>query len=172
MTYRHIYWGLLCVGPNDKNLMTKAVKTKHYLVRIVTPFAYKSIQEALKDEMVYRFEVLDERPFIMGFPNPVKEGEASYKVPDNCPMIDHISQKDWTRYRLIRLKGEEKVKEGKIASTAIDVGKPSGKAWKKIFPVLGIYPIEKVASSIVAMPDEKEKERSDAGTGKQGSRQL
>ena len=68
MVYRHIYWGRLDVGPNEDNLLTDAVKTKSYFVRIITPQFYRTMEEAAADEMEYRFEVFDDQPFITGIP--------------------------------------------------------------------------------------------------------
>jgi hypothetical protein len=51
MVYRHIYWGRLQVGPNEHNILTDAVKTKNYLVKIVTPASYQTKEAAEKDDM-------------------------------------------------------------------------------------------------------------------------
>ena len=66
MIYRHIYWGLLTVGPDEHNLLTDAVKKKNYLVKIVTPFAYKTKEEAAEDGFEYYFSVVDDHPCMLG----------------------------------------------------------------------------------------------------------
>ena len=169
MVYRHIYLGLLSIGPNDNNLLTKAVKTKHYLVRIVTPFMYGTKEEAQKDPMTYEFAVANGISRIIGFPGDLREDFEEGSIPETCPMIDMIRPKDWNRYRLLRLK----CKPGKDGDWINEIPgenvKPCGKKWNRLAPAMGRYPIEKVASSIIAFPDvsmeEMKEENKHAGHG-------
>ena len=154
MIYRHIYWGLLTVGPDEHNLLTDAVKEKNYLVKIVTPFAYKTKEEAAEDGFEYYFSVVDDHPCMLGLHHGLDDLiDAGVEVPMECPLRDKIEEKDWARYRLIRLKEAPESVIGNLEENAVHCGKPSGKAWKKIFPVIGIYHLKKVAYSIIALPD-------------------
>ena len=160
MVYRHIYWGLLTVGPDKGNLLTDAVKEKNYLVKIVTPFSYETKEEADRDGMKYWFCVTDDKPILLGLHKDLDEMvEKGMEVPDDCPLRDQIRQEDWSRYRLIRLKEHAKVAKGDFEEKALRCGKPVGKDWKKLFPVYGVYQLQKVARSVIALPDVEEGER-------------
>ena len=171
MVYRHIYWGRLQVGPNEFNMLTDAVKAKTYLVKIVTPASYHTKEAAEKDDMEYHFDVFDEEAFMVGLPKALQKAGMQGDLPCDCPLfdaIDVIDQNEWTRYRLIRIKDAKKA-QGKIDLETFDGGKPSGKNWKKLFPARGVYPIEKVAWSIIALPDVDSEVSGHADTCKQGS---
>ena len=137
MVYKHIYLGLLSIGPNDNNMLTEGVKTKNYLVRIVTPFVYASKEDAQEGHII-----------------------------ETCPMIDMIRQEDWTRYRLLRLKCDPERRGDWLSEIPDEDVKPCGKKWTRLAPAMGRYPIEKVACSIIAFPDVSMKEeKKDAGHG-------
>lgn len=104
MVYRHIYWGLLSIGPNKNNMLTEAVKTKYYLVKIITPFVYASEEEAKQDPTAYEFAIADGEARIIGLPGELWEDFKEGHIIETCPLIDMIGQEDWTRYRLLRLK--------------------------------------------------------------------
>ena len=154
MIYRHIYWGLLTVGPDKHNLLTGAVKEKNYLVKIVTPFEYKTKEEAEQDGIEYYFEVVDDHPCMLGLHHAL-DGliDEGMDIPESCPLRDKIEEEDWARYRLIRLMEKPEYVAENLEENAVRYGKPSGKAWKKIFPVIGIYHLKKAAYSIIALPD-------------------
>ena len=155
MVYRHIYWGLLCIGPDEDNLLTEAVKPKSYLIKIVTPVHYATKEEAEKDDMEYYFQVSNRGTVIKGVPGSFfRHEKESGMVPEECPRRDEIRQEDWTRYRIIRLK-ENPIAAGSHLAINGGGGKPCSKRWNKIFPVADIYPIKKVAYSVIAVPDVK-----------------
>ena len=167
MVYKHVYLGLLSIGPNDNNLLTEAVKTKHYLVRIVTPFVYGTKEEAQDDPMAYEFAVADGIARIIGLPAELWKEFKEGRILETCPMIDMIRPENWTRYRLLRLKCEPDKDGDWISEIPDEAVKPCGKNWNRLAPAMGRYPIEKVASSIIAFPDVsiKEEERKHAGRG-------
>ena len=154
MIYRHIYWGLLTVGPDESNLLTSAVKEKSYLVKIVTPFEYKTKENAAEDGFEYYFQVIDDHPVILGWHHGLDDliGEDA-DIPGSCPLRDKISEENWARYRLIRLYDDTGSMAGDLEKNVIRFGRPSRKAWRKIFPVIGIYHLKKVAYSVIAIPD-------------------
>lgn len=167
MVYKHIYLGLLSIGPNDNNLLTEAVKEKNYLVRIVTPFVYATEEEAQKDPMAYEFAIADGEARIIGLPEKLWEDLREGNIMETCPMIDMIGQEDWTRYRLLRLKCDPGKSWDWLSEIPDEEVKPCGKKWTKLAPAMGRYPIEKVASSIIAFPGVSIKEeKKDAGHGK------
>ena len=172
MVYRHIYWGLLSIGPNENNLLTEAVKTKYYLVKIVTPFVYATKEEAQQDPMEYEFVTVDEGSRIVGLPGELWEAFEEGGISEDCPMIDIFGQRDWPRYRLLRLMTDPGKSEDWLSEILDERVKPFGKNWNKLAPAMGRYPIDKVASSIIAIPDvsmkelkEIKEEKKDAGHG-------
>ena len=154
MVYRHIYWGLLSVGPDKDNLITNAVKEKNYLVKIVTPRMYRTREEAEKDGFEYYFQVADDHPSLIGRHKDFDElMEKGFEGVEPGPYHDVILEEDWPRYRLIRLYEDPLKGLGSLEENAFRFGKPSGKDWYKIFPVMGIYHLKKAAYSVVALPD-------------------
>ena len=154
MIYRHTYWGLLSVGPDEHNLLTSAVKEKNYLGKIVTPFEYKTKEEAVGDAFEYYFQVVDDHPVILGIHHALDERiEEGWDIPEGCPLRDKISEENWARYRLIRLYDAPENMAGDLEGNVLKYGRPSEKAWRKIFPVIGIYHLKKVAYSVIAIPD-------------------
>ena len=159
MVYRHVFWGCLQVGPGGDSMITEAVKTKKYLVRIVTPASYETKEEAKEDEMEYEFCVFGKDPYLFGLPASMKEQQKDSIPPEECPKVDLIRQSDWTRYRMIRIRDMTLDEIGRLGRGPVSLARPTGKKWKKLFPVYGKYPITKVAWSIIAIPDaEKEEE--------------
>ena len=156
MVYRHIYWGLLQIGPESQSMLTEAVKRRNYLIKIVTPDIYKTKEDAREDLMEYSFHVGVDDVSLFGFisrkKTPEREGE------DLLKNFDVIKEKDWTKYQMIRLYDDTKITEGRISERLCECGYASAKHWKKIFPVIGTYPVKKVASTIIALPDVKELE--------------
>ena len=166
MVYKHIYLGLLSIGPNDNNMLTEGVKTKNYLVRIVTPFVYASKEDAQKDPMDYEFAIADGEARLIGLPGELWEDFDEGHIIETCPMIDMIRQEDWTRYRLLRLKCDPGRRGDWLSEIPDEDVKPCGKKWTRLAPAMGRYPIEKVACSIIAFPDVSMKEeKKDAGHG-------
>ena len=161
MEYRYVFFGCLQVGPSEDNLLTEAVKTKNYLVRIVTPTSYKTREDAEKDDMEYEFYVYDEEPIIVGIPLSIKKNLQDGSVPWECPRIDVVHQNDWTKYRMIRLKEDAFKGIGELVESPFTCAKPTGKEWKKIFPMYCKYPITKVAWSIIGISDVEEKEEGE-----------
>ena len=167
MVYRHIYWGLMSIGPNEHNMLTEVVKTKYYLVKIVSPFVYATKEEAEKASMVYELEVLDEGARIVGLPVELWGAFKEGVIPEGCPMIDVISQEDWPRYRLLRVKSSSS-KCGNMEEELFKARlKPCGKDWNRLAPSMGRYPIEEVATTIIAFPDVSmvKEEKRHAGRG-------
>ena len=110
MVYRHIYWGLLCVAPAPSNQMTEAVKPSLYLVKVISPHACGSKEEAMEDTMEYCFHVKrGEAPYIYGFAKRKAQDNAGKEQP---VFTEKIRQGDWERYRLIRLDKSWKDADG------------------------------------------------------------
>ena len=149
MVYRHIYWGLLCVAPAPSNQMTEAVKPSLYLVKVISPHACGTKEEAMEDPMEYCFHVKrGEAPYIYGFAKRKAQDKAGKEQP---VFTEKIRQGDWERYRLIRLDKSWKVADGDEGHGR--AGRPCGKRWGKLFPAYGCYPLKKAAFSVVAFPD-------------------
>ena len=164
MVYRHIYWGLLPVRKGPGNSLTGALKPSYYLVKVVSPIVYESRETALEDQMEYCFVAQDEEPYLFGYEETQDEEREEGKNKDRKPFTDQIFQSDWSRYRIIRLGGKKK-RKGKKETPKI--GLPTAKAWKKLFPAYGCYPLIKVAYSIIGLPEvEAKKEKDHADTGK------
>ena len=119
----------------------------------------------MEDAMTYRFEVFGKKPVLTGFPSCFEEEILHGSVPDGCLLYDRISQEDWVRYRMIALKDQEKGREGK---NVLKGARSCDRKWEKIFPVLGVYPLKKVAYSIIALPDVEKEVEGGADPGKQG----
>ena len=73
-------------------------------------------------------------------------------------MIDIFGKGDWPRYRLLRLMTDPGKSEDWLSEILDERVKPFGKNWNKLAPAMGRYPIDKVASSIIAIPDVSMKE--------------
>ena len=170
MVYRHIYWGLLNIGPSEDNELTEAVKPKAYLVKITTKRAYKTKEEAMEDDMSYAFHVWRDDITLAGSSAKIKErilnGQGNYG--DLFEGYDYIGQEDWPRYRMIRLRDGADITPAGIKEEICRAGRPTGKRWEKIFPVRGEYPLKKIAYSIIALPDVNDEGENNADTGKQG----
>lgn len=156
MVYRHIYWGLLQIGPSKDKLMTKAVKKRKYLVKITTPRKYSTKEEAREDDFEYDFNVWSGGEVsLFGASKAIQERlAAGEELPDGVfSGYDEITQDNWPRYQLIRLKADADISPSGIRDCLCRCGVPSGKRWEKLFPVYGSYPVRKVAYSIVAFPE-------------------
>ena len=162
MVYRHIYWGLLQIGPSKDNSLTRAVKKKNYLVKITTPKKYDSKEEALSDDFEYHFHVWSGADIsLFGASRAIQEKVmAGEDLPDDVINgYDEIKQDNWPRYRLIRLKKDAEISEEGIHEGFCQCGTPSAKRWEKLFPVFGSYPVKKIAYTVIALPDVREERK-------------
>ena len=166
MVYRHIYWGLLNIGPSGENDLTEAVKPKAYLVKIITKNKYKTKEEAEGDDMKYVFHVWRDEIILEG--SSQKEKDRILKDGGNCENLfeayDYIDRGDWPRYRMILLDKGAVVSPEEMDGALGHVGRPTARRWEKIFPVRGEYPVKKVAYSLIALPDAEDEGDGDAKT--------
>ena len=128
------------------------MKPKAYLVKIITPTEYHTEEEATKDKTEYMFRVYDDMPYLEG--SVIDDEGEDGRPRKEAHVTDRIRQKNLERYRLFRLKeiGKDELLNGKPIKSI----KPCGKAWNKLFPAYGCYPLIKLDSNVIALSEVKE----------------
>ena len=152
MVYRHIYWGILRIGPDSQSMLTGAVKKRNYLLKIVTPGIYRTSTEAEGDPMEYSFHAGADDVSLLGF-SRCRDKKSEKGILESLKDFDSIREGNWTRYQMIRLWDDARITPDGVDGKLCECGRVSTRKWRRIFPMIGTYPVEKCAYTIVAFPD-------------------